>query len=340
MKRFVFLLVLSLMSVLGNAQGKDFFKNEIPRLSVDGENEEYKYRLGENEYRLKGKVKSVEEKIFEVRYNTTNIFVYDYNQQGYLIQECSYKNSKNMPASYCYKYIYDSKNNLVESQWLSSNRLLSKKVYNYDQKGRQIEKKDHIAEGTASTKYEYDAQGNRVKEISYGVKGGLMNEQIGKYDKNGRLIELIDETGKKVYKYDSKGYLLESLIYDKQGALKDKHTFVYDEKKNTINAEWYENTDNKMALYRKDFLKYNNEGKITEQIQEYFPEEDESVMKKNLYKYNDKGDVIEKKKGDDEGFSYILTYQYKYDKNGNIISKEEYNDGELYQKKEYVITYY
>lgn len=73
-----------------------------------------------------------------------------------------------------------------------------KTEYEYDKDGELI--KEIYADGSYK-KYEYDIDGNQIKESSYLANGNLTNETESTYDDEGQLIRNIDKNANTPYRY-------------------------------------------------------------------------------------------------------------------------------------------
>jgi hypothetical protein len=95
--------------------------------------------------------------------------------------------------------------------------------------------------------YEYDSEGNRVKETSYMSKLGLMATTTFEYDEKGDKAseeieyafgsELVKETYE--HRYDEKGNKIEVSAYNAEGELNAREVYKHDEMGNRIEISKY-----------------------------------------------------------------------------------------------------
>ncbi len=93
-------------------------------------------------------------------------------------------------------------------------RLGHKRLYKYDEAGRQIEVEEYTGDGKLVQRivYKYDEKGNRTERNNYDAKGALWHRSV--------------------FGYDERGYKTECSKFDAQGQLREHYTFSYDAKGN------------------------------------------------------------------------------------------------------------
>jgi hypothetical protein len=174
--------------------------------------EEIKNDLKENN--LKGKVKSMEEAVYDVvekdggieksSLNWKHLVIY--NKDGNKIMKKTYKLDGSLED--VYKFIYDEKGRLLEEVGGDvAGKYLTKMIYEYDNKGGMIE------DNLWAPKYSHP-----------------IITRTHKYDEKGRLIESIDWWSyrkskvmwKYVYEYNDNGKVsIEKLYKDDRGRIKE-----------------------------------------------------------------------------------------------------------------------
>lgn len=119
-----------------------------------------------------------------------------------------------------------------------------------------------------------------------------LEKTIAKYDTIGNMIEKIDEKGvhyKQVFKYDDKGNKVEFDSYNKSNGIDRKETFKYDGKGNVDVDSMFDFKDRFYQAVKYKY-KFDNNGRILEA--DCYSKD--SLMNKTTYRYNEKGDTIEK----------------------------------------------
>ncbi|MBQ9608754.1 MAG: hypothetical protein IJV15_04820 [Lachnospiraceae bacterium] len=140
--------------------------------------------------------------------------------------------------------------------------------------------------------YEFDQNGNKIKEIKYNPDGSI--QEITEYDFNGNKTKYIPYNDGSIsyseeYEYDPHGNLTKSVTYNSDGSLSYYYTYEYDNEKMVKSTQ--HNTDGSILYY------YT-----------YEYDENDNEIKNTCFKA-------------DNSTSYMYTYTYEYDKNGNIIKK-------------------
>ena len=133
--------------------------------------------------------------------------LYKYDPNGNMIEEAVY----NSDGSLDYKYLckYDSNGNVIEkARYDGEGSLGDKFIYKYDLNGNLVEwNRQGYYSMMEPEKYsaQYDAQGNRIREVWCYQVGPPEIENRYEYDSNGNLIKAIENGEQTHYKYDSKG---------------------------------------------------------------------------------------------------------------------------------------
>lgn len=206
--------------------------------------------------------------------------------------------------------------------------------------------------------YKYNEDFNRTGLAFYNSK----NEVTRKYDityngKNPVESYYYDDkgkiTGKETYVYDDNGNELSSSSYDADGTFRYKFERKYDKNNNEI--EWLGINPNGRKETRQVW-EYNDKGLKTVK---YFYERYDSLINKETFKYDEKGNLVEHNAFTPEGgqgfFSndhafdknnYVLgdtilsRIVNKYDENNNLIERYFYdNKGKVYLTYEYKYKY-
>jgi hypothetical protein len=232
----------------------------------------------------------------------------------------------------------------------------------------------------------FDEQGREVSRVIYDDYSFLVGTQTNTYDAKGRLAESSLKAEEKerqlreVYKYDDASRLIEKLSYEGENADALKETFSYDAQGRV---------DEIVLSYRgevggKTKFKYDGKGKVIEVafytaggqpavapvgpcfgahrltyvhdargrvIEEHAFKSDNSLKRKTVYGYDDKGNILKESRNGQYG-SDIFTHSYEFDPRGNwtqqktrIVSQSSLTPGDpghyertLFTRR--TITYY
>lgn len=249
----------------------------------------------ENGKPLKGLIKSIEVE----KYSVVDYF-------GELKKDSIYEvsiynlNDKNYPLNAKFT---DYKDGLVTADWT---------YLNDKTKDVKVVKNDVIIE---HVKFEFDNKGNII-ECSQFKNGALKSKEFAVYDENNKEIEFkrYNDEGiiaeRTISKYDLKGRLIEYEGFHDWG-YKSKYLYKYS---NGLKTQMlYFNRD---TLERKFSYKYNETGKIKEEVEEDFKD-----GSKYISRYNTAGNFTERVSIDSYGAKEILETK-KYDSNNRIIYEE------------------
>jgi|GEM_PF-189584 len=258
-----------------------------------------------SQYKIKGKVRTIETNIYKAVERFGNIekgdrclnmlkYKYDgnkyivFNRQGQELENYEYITSDGRLSSID-RYIYDYENKMIErTHHDSDSSQITKFTYKYDDRGNMIEENGYTSYGRQHVKhtYKYDGNGNKIEYNDYRTDGRLYKRKVYKYDNQSNKIEFVDYDSdgnvcrKDIYKYDDRGHKKEKKCYDSDG-----------------------------KVFFNSFYKCDDYGNIIEDVFYLFGE-----------------------------LNYIITY--KYDKNANIIEETRYNaDGSLKEKSTYIYKF-
>jgi len=157
----------------------------------------------------------------------------------------------------------------------------------------------------------FDIYGNWIEHVSYSFPPGI-NQWV---------------MSKMIFKYNTSGVMTGQTLYDHNGGIQEDYydRFKYDDKGNIIERTRY-TSDRKLNMSSK----FDSNGNMTE-ISWY--DSQGTVMLKSIYRYNDKGKLIEEVSESKGYFSGKTRTVYQYDVNQNLIVKSVYGtDGSLSEK--------
>lgn len=249
----------------------------------------------ENGKPLKGSVKSIEVE----KYSVVDYF-------GELKKDSIYEVSKinlsdkNHPLS---AKIIDYKEGQTSIEWTYINNKTKEVI---------AKQNDVVIE---QVKFEFDNRGNII-ECSQFKNGALQSKEFAVYDDNNNEIEFkrYNDKGiiaeRTISKYDLKGRLIEYEGFHDWGY---KSKYLYKYSNGLKNQMLYFNSD---TLESKFSYKYNETGKLKEEVEEDFKD-----GSKYISRYNSAGNFTERVFIDSYGAKEILETK-KYDSNNRIIYEE------------------
>lgn len=192
-------------------------------------------------------------------------------------------------------------------------KSLLKKCTSYDSYGMQ-----------SYDEYEYDSQGNKIKETRYKPDGSVL--ECREYNSYGNIIKwtLSNKITEWEYEYDNQGNKIKECVKDTEGNMQEGYKYKYDSHGNMTEA----------TIFRKD---WSDPDPITrEYVYEY---DSQGNMKKKTY-YNGSGSVDYIEEYDSHGNLIKRTeedsvYEYEYDSHNNKIKETDYYKGSMASFAEY-----
>lgn len=190
-------------------------------------------------------------------YKNGNIIThFSYNKIGFISEEFSINddstsNSKNI-------YEYDSNGNLVKYKSFSEGKLMFEKLMFYDKKNNLTETKyiNHPSGKISIEKYFQNYDENFEEIITVDSVRNEKSTLFRFYDKKGNLIRT--NFSSKVYnstskmEYDKNGNITKMQVFrDEELTLIKKYEYTFDERKNIIERNLYENDE---KLVRKEIF--------------------------------------------------------------------------------------
>jgi len=175
----------------------------------------------------------------------------------------------------------------------------------------------------------FNDKGNKVESTEY-QNGGLVFKTSYKYaDKENKMEwnRCHADGGlhqKGIFNYDEIGNIIEDIFYNSNGVV-GKFTHVYDDNGNKIEENYYPFGD---VLSFKNTYKYDYKGNIIERIHNDLESEGSIDDWKETYKYDDKREMIEWNHDDLDGGWDKHIYKYIYDETGNWIKQTAFDEFE------------
>ncbi len=128
-------------------------------------------------------------------------------------------------------------------------------------------------------------------------------KNVYKYDEKDRMIDV--ETDHAVSKHDDKGNQTEEALYNAKGDLLQKFIYKYDDRGRLIEELYYspeemisETVAIRDEIYTQRFYRYNEKDNMVERDKCY---SHGCLFEKSIFKYDDKGNVIEEARYDEKG---------------------------------------
>lgn len=215
---------------------------------------------------------------------------YKYSTKGNMIEKVDLDSIGGIDMKWIYKYDNSEKLILEKNVYRGNGKLDFQTHYKYNYKGQLIQKDELLNSGKIRTLYEYDTDGNLIKELIDPLNGEKPYTKIKyNYNRFGNLSEETEYTGsgffsrgifKNVsYDYDKNGNIIQEEQYGEVGLLRTTNT--YDDKGNKIKvSDW--NKDGSSIPDYSEYWTYtfdNMGNKITESS---YNSKDELL---SIYKY-------------------------------------------------------
>ena len=215
------------------------------------------------------------------------------------------------------KEIYDSVHRWIETKHFSDGIYQYSELYEYDDKGKMIRKKDKMPDGKTclSITFKYDNRGNNIEAFygdCYNNESGT-NRWVKKYDSSNRLIYTQE------FQYYTEPYSIDSILYA-NSKVKRKNG-----KQNVVEQFRFDYVNGTKTPTEKYIATYDIKGNITSE--KNYQGKNLKLRRSTSYLYNDKELLIKQThtQYDDDGrINGNARTIYQYNKNENIISQQEY----------------
>ena len=223
----------------------------------------------------------------------------------------------------------------TEQERIAKNNVKVKTEYEHSISGGKID-----TEGTKTSVTEFDNNGNILSKLTYSFNGDTSTYIQSKYDSKGNIIEYTKYDGrKKIYtvkkfiKYDPNGNKVNEKgqrgnagdysDYYKYSSNGDLSEIYYYSNNALVEKRTIENSGNSRIIFI-----YNGANQLTGKISKTFDTKDNLLQETNytadgkinkdfIYKYDNKGNVIEEEQHLYGKFS--LRKKFTYDSSGNLV---------------------
>ena len=259
-----------------------------------------------------------------------------YDSRGNIVKEKSYSDRN---LSWVRKYKYDKQGNIIKEKYYYHGSLLDPFVttteYKYDDLGNLKYKR--IYNGDSDTgiedilEYEYDEQGNEIRETRF-INGDARPVNEREYDDRGNITKSVEYGWKGIEhgsdsEYDDRGNRTKYVIYGENGTIKYVTESEYDDCGNKVKNVELEYDENGTIVLRteseyngRDWLpiksvEYDKNGIVNNSYMEY-----DSLGRAEKYiTYNADGNIIHLNEFsyDEKGYQ-THTHAQGYDENGKI----------------------
>ncbi|RRJ89229.1 RHS repeat domain-containing protein [Flavobacterium macacae] len=325
--------------------------------SCDKKDENATFQNDLKTYNLNGKVKSIQEKSYEIvggdakgnlkRENSATFdteLEFDLNKQliseksflsdGKLIKTRTFENKSKLLSEdeflpndvvYKTKYTFDKGNNTIISKRDKEGRQIYKTVNTFEKglltQKRLFDKSDQLMERFT---YKYDKKGNLI-EATLQNDYEVLYKDVYEYDtKNNKVSEArLDRSNTPAYKIATQfkdSLITEIKSYDSKGNLISLEKRNYDSKGN-IESKSLEDLENKE--YSKEAFKYDSAGNLVQWMQSVQDQKPQIIN----YQYDDQKNLVHLQRIDNEGnVQENRKYAYEYDEQGNWIKKSIINN--------------
>ncbi|RPI67701.1 MAG: hypothetical protein EHM47_15395 [Ignavibacteriales bacterium] len=194
----------------------------------------------------------------------------------------------------------------VEREYISSSKInsIDKINFNLDAEGKPLD-----SEKLSTLKY--NPEGFLTETIIYNDEGGVKFSFTYDYDSKGlrtRTSRYINNklTNYYTYEYNEFGNKTKAFRYNTEDELEEYYIYEYDTEGNLVEEEWFSPEGKKVYNIEND---YDNNVKT----RSYTYDESGHLVFEYLFRYDDKGNVIEEIRYDNSGLQTgIIQYIYKY----------------------------
>lgn len=216
--------------------------------------------------------------------------------------------------------IYDDQGRVLEfAEYLPGGNPDIKTTSVYDQHGNKIEHAYYVHdELNHRSTTRYDSRNRKIEQLSFDASGKQTTRFVFQYDNRGKQVWLkVQPAGKRKRvgwaAFDDRGNELERIEFDERGAVNHRYVYTYDAAGNRTSEVDYYHRDGRTRT-SKDIYVYNDNGEVIEQSL-YF---DGALDSKRTYQFDPRGNKTEAVETDGKGLvKKRRTWSYEFDSEGN-----------------------
>lgn len=181
--------------------------------------------------------------------------------------------------------------------------------------------------GIVNAYEERDMEGNVTLHIQYNEKGEIEQKTERILNGKGQLVEEKQFTGGEnpdqhfIYEYNESGKVATAKVHYLDGSTSYRK-YSRNESENTTTIEI---TDSEGDYEGKEFRRFDNEGRILEEI---FYDEENKITGKTETEYDDYGRIIESVEMDANGNEIVRFFDFYLDEQGRVNKIETLNEAE------------
>ncbi len=191
----------------------------------------------------------------------------------------------------------------------------------------------HISENTdekgiVSLFEERDQEGNITLYVQYNEKGEVEQKTERILNEKGQLLEEKNYTTREkpdqhiLFDFNESGKVSQATVQYLDGSISYRK-YTRDEAEHSTTIEI---TDNEGVFEGKEFRRFDNEGRVLEEV---IYDEDNNIIEKTETEYDDYGRIIETVVLDIEGIETVRFYDFYMDDTGRVIKIETLNEDEI-----------
>jgi len=281
-------------------------------------------------YRLKGKVKSIQEirqtldtSSGEARIISYNKTVRQFNTDGNITEVLVYGANNVLATKETDVYKKNGQKRVCYVRNFKKGSRVKQRVYLYDKNRKMMRLIYFGSAGLRTSVSDYDAQNNLCSVTHYFRHSGFMHKSDINYN----------------YNYDSSGRLVMQYAINDEGRLVQKSIYKYDKKGNAIETDIYD-TDTSIA--RRVNAQYDTLGNAVDISNAYFFRGGD-LGQKSVDIYDDNGFKIEEdtyRIKPDNTMVLVRSIVYENDKVGNWVKETSFNNSKKGAVTTRLIEYY
>ena len=201
---------------------------------------------------LESKIKSQRELAYSTKHvpgepvkdTVLSIRVYRYDEQGNLTEQYEYNADGRTQSKIIFSF--DDSRKTIKADSTEGENIISKSFYNYDAKGKLLEKKTQDTSGNLLKQiaFTYNEYGKLREEKCTNDSGKIIYRKVCKYDASGSIIQndFFNSDSKlyQCYKFNTAGKLSETKTYNSDGSTSSRHSVLFDYADNKSEEDDYD----------------------------------------------------------------------------------------------------